>query len=241
MERPTDRLDFPSCGRCPYVDPGHWTICYPCASEQLASIVDPCPICSQERRGQPCRNSLCTGAAGPRYIEWIEAITLHQSPLSDVLTRYKYENKTGWATVFARLLVGHLEANWDHRSIGRIIANPASNPSRNHTGRVLDLADLQFPFSVWPFDTLDDPSIYKATTTPRSAGQDFAGKEMAAQEHAKALRLRPPNRITGRQVIIYDDVCTTGLQLNEVAQRLLGWGAASVYGIVLARQPWRED
>ena len=53
--------------------------------------------------------------------------------------------------------------------------------------------------------------------------------------------LRHPDRIDGSRVIVYDDTCTTGLQLNEVARRLRGWGAVSVHGIVLARQPWSES
>ena len=50
--------------------------------------------------------------------------------------------------------------------------------------------------------------------------------------------LRHPDRIDGSRVIVYGDICTTGLQLNEVARRLREWGAVSVHGVVLARQPW---
>ena len=235
---PIERLDFPACARCPYVDPGSWTTCYPCASEQLASIVDPCPICSQEQRGAPCHNSLCTGKAGPRYIKRIEAITLHRSPLSEVIKAYKYRGKTGWGLIFARLLVGHLNNMWAPWEIDRIIANPASDPDRDHNMRVLEFADLQDPFDIWPFDSPTDPTITKATATPQSAGKDFGGKQDAAQKHAQSLQLRHPTHITNQRIIVYDDVCTTGLQLNEVARQLHQWGATTVHGIVLARQPW---
>ncbi len=41
-------------------------------------------------------------------------------------------------------------------------------------------------------------------------------------------------------VLIYDDVCTTGIQLDAVAGCLLDQGgAARVEGIVLARALWR--
>jgi ComF family protein len=40
--------------------------------------------------------------------------------------------------------------------------------------------------------------------------------------------------ITGKSILIFDDVCTTGATLNECAKVLLEHGAASVEGLVLA-------
>ncbi len=75
--------------------------------------------------------------------------------------------------------------------------------------------------------------------TAQSAGQNFDVKRGAAAEHASALRLQHSERIAGKRIILYDDICTTGLQLNAVARRLCeDWGAISVVGVVLARQPW---
>ena len=107
------------------------------------------------------------------------------------------------------------------------------------TTRVLQVSAWADLDDRWPFDLPPDTAIFKTEETPRSAGQNFAGKREAAREHAQALQLRHPDRIDGVRVVIYDDICTTGLQLNRVAQRLREWGAASVHGIVLARQPWR--
>ena len=237
MARPKDRLDFPACAGCPYVNRGPWTICAPCASKRLTSIADPCPTCAQERAGQSCRNRLCTGRAGELHIDGIEAITLHNDPLDVVMAQYKYHGKTGWATIFARLLVGHLATKWVSRDLDLIIANPP-NPGRDHTTRVLHHADVTDTADDWPFDPTTDPTVTKTTTTATSANQNFEGKQNAARQHADALTCRHPDRITDRHIIVYDDICTTGLQLNEVARRLREWGAASVHGVVLGRQPW---
>ena len=136
MARPKDRKSFPDCPGCPYVGRGPWAICAPCASERLVSISDPCPLCAQERGGQSCRNRLCTGQAGKVHIAGIEAITLHTDPLDTVMARYKYHGKTGWATIFARLLVGHLEDSWVSRPLDLVVANPP-NPNRHHTATVI--------------------------------------------------------------------------------------------------------
>ena len=237
MARPKDRKSFPDCPGCPYVGRGPWAICAPSASERLVSISDPCPLCAQERGGQPCRNRLCTGQAGNIHIAGIEAITLHTDPLNTVLARYKYHGKTGWATIFARLLVGHLEDKWISRPLDLVVANPP-NPGRHHTTTVLRRAALADAADRWPFDSTADPAIAKQQETPRSAGASFDGKQSAARQHAQALVCRHRDRINGRHIIVYDDICTTGLQLNEVARRLHEWGATSVHGVVLGRQPW---
>jgi predicted amidophosphoribosyltransferase len=40
--------------------------------------------------------------------------------------------------------------------------------------------------------------------------------------------------------LVYDDICTTGGQLDVIADYLLDQGgAARVEGVVLARAPWR--
>ena len=238
MARPADRRDFPDCRVCPYVNPGQWTICVPCAAEQLSSIKDPCPICAQERPDGHCNNGLCTAPATSRHIEGITAITLHTDPLVDVMRRFKYSGKTGWGTIFARLLIGHLYKTWDPEDVDLIIANPP-NPGRNHTTLVIARAATYDTANDWPFDDADNPAIVKTAATAKSAGQGFPGKRAAAREHGAALALRHPERVDESRVILYDDICTTGLQLNEVARRLHEWGAVSVHGVVLARQPWR--
>lgn len=237
MARPADRHDFPDCRSCPYVNPGQWTICVPCATEQLPSIEDPCPICAQERKGGPCHNRLCTGPASRRHFEGISAITLHSDPLVEVVRRFKYRGMTGWGMIFARLLIGHLYETWEPDEVDLIIDNPP-NPGRRHTTLVIEHAATYDTADEWPFDDTDDPAIVKTISTSRSAGRGFAGKQDAAREHGNALELRHPGRIRGKRVIVYDDICTTGLQLNEIARRLREWGAVAVHGVVLARQPW---
>ncbi len=153
--------------------------------------------------------------------------------------RFKYRDKTGWGMIFARLLIGHLYETWDPAHVDLIIANPP-NPGRNHTTLVIEHAATYDTADDWPFDDTHNPAITKTTDTTQSAGKDLPGKQSAALEHGNALVLRHPDRIDGSRVIVYDDICTTGLQLNEVARRLREWGAVSVHGVVLARQPWSE-
>lgn len=184
-------------------------------------------------------NNLCQ-SPDTRHIDRIDAITLNEPPLEEVMRRYKYEEKIGWAPIFARLLVGHLETSWKLDRVDIVIANP-SNPDREHIRRVFRIATDHYSTGQNIFDLPEDPTIIKIRETIKSAGKPLPVKIEAAKEHAEALELKHPERIAGKRVVVYDDICTTGHQLNEVARRLKEeWDATRVYGIVLARHPWQD-
>jgi predicted amidophosphoribosyltransferase len=66
-------------------------------------------------------------------------------------------------------------------------------------------------------------------------------KHASAVELQDVLEVPDPSRTAARFVLVYDDICTTGSQLNAVAGCLLDQGgAARVDGAVLARAPWRR-
>jgi predicted amidophosphoribosyltransferase len=80
----------------------------------------------------------------------------------------------------------------------------------------------------------------KTGPSPRSAGSGLAAKIEAADALVDVLRVPDPQRTAGKGIIVYDDVCTTGVQIDRVARVLKGQGGATVVvGPVLARAPWR--
>lgn len=88
--------------------------------------------------------------------------------------------------------------------------------------------------------SVDPAAIVKIRPTAKSAGQTATAKREAASELRAALQVPDPARTRGRKILIFDDVCTTGSQLDAVAGCLLDDGqAAQVRGLTLARAPWR--
>jgi predicted amidophosphoribosyltransferase len=83
-------------------------------------------------------------------------------------------------------------------------------------------------------------AIVKTQPTQRSAGRSRAEKRITAAALREVLQIPDAARTAGRHILVFDDVCTTGNQLDAVADCLLREGrAARVRGLVLARAPWR--
>jgi predicted amidophosphoribosyltransferase len=235
---------FPKCQRCPYVQAGPVRICFPCAARQLEQISeDSCPVCDQilDDNGT-CPNWLCTDPH--RRIEKISAIAYSSGSLRNTIHKYKYEGRFGWSLIFARLLIGWLRRHAREDPPEIIIANPTylghSSERPGPTERILQVAEREDAFGRWPFDTRDPAVLVKLWETPKSAGQSAAAKRAAAEQLRQALHITNESLIADRRVLVYDDVCTTGSQLNAIAGHLLDEGGArSVSAVVLARAPWR--
>jgi predicted amidophosphoribosyltransferase len=193
--------------------------------------------------GGSCPNWLCSDPQ--RRIERISAIAYSSGPLRKAILRYKYNGASGWGLIFGRLLLGWLE---QHAATppDLIVANPthlgADGASFGHTEVVLDVAEREDVLGLWPFDVASPRAIVKTRATAKSARNTAPAKRVAARELRTALEIPDRSRVEGRRVLVYDDVCTTGSQLDTVAACLLDDGGAShVEAVVLARAPWRRD
>lgn len=82
--------------------------------------------------------------------------------------------------------------------------------------------------------------MVKQTATARLVEQDsfYARALVAEREFGPALQVVDRAAVAGKDVLVFDDVFTTGLTLREVARKLMDAGANMVGGIVLARQPF---
>jgi hypothetical protein len=131
-------------------------------------------------------------------------------------------------------------SDWD-----LIVANPTflgagSQPVNHHTELVIDAAAKEDLLGEWAFDTETPRAIVKTGPSPKSATGNYQKKRDAADALADVLAIPERTRTEGRRVLIYDDICTTALQLDRVASVLKNVGGAThVEALVLARQPWR--
>jgi predicted amidophosphoribosyltransferase len=167
--------------------------------------------------------------------------------LEKALNAYKYENKRGWAVIFARVLVGFLnEEGSSFNSFDLIVASPTfvglGGRDWDHTRRVLLEASELDEGTGWPFDTAESPAIIKTAATEPMMGKKWKERyEIARGPLRAALQIPEPARTEGKAVLVYDDVFTDGQTLNEVARCLIvEGGAREVCGVTLMRQPYRS-
>jgi predicted amidophosphoribosyltransferase len=148
----------------------------------------------------------------------------------------------GWGLIFARVLLGFLDDRWvEFLEYDLIVASPAyvrrGSGSFDHT-RFVILTAAQIDNAAWPFDTAATPTIVKTADTNSMKGKNWRQREeIATTELRAALAIPDASKTKGKQIIVFDDLYTTGHTLNEVARCLKrDGGAARVTGITLARQ-----
>lgn len=236
---------FGRCRTCMYVDTGSPALCSRCASRSLELLPDQdrrCAVCDHPFNDDEieCRNGPCN--AGWRMFDRNYAIAVRSGVLDRVIKRYKYGGARGWGRIFGRILVGFLDANAERFAAYDLITSSPTyvgpdGRDFDHTREVLDYAD-QEAAGRWPFDVGGAPAITKTAATQRlvDAGTYQARKALAQGPLREALAV--PNRAVtaGKAILVYDDVFTDGLSLNEAARALhVEGGARQVSGVTLAR------
>jgi predicted amidophosphoribosyltransferase len=239
-----DPPGFPLCPKCIYFRNGSATQCIACAAGAVTAIgATSCEVCSQTLAwGSSCSNWLCKQP--DRNIGRIHAIAVHDGDLRAKILRLKYDGAKAWAVIFGRLLYGWVEANSTIFDEFLVVANPTFAPPGSgkvqHTELVVDAAETEDVYGLFDWDVSTPRILEKTAATPPSAAAGFWGKREAAIALPSVLNITAPAAIAGREILIYDDVCTTGLQVDAVAGFLLESGAASVQAVVLARAPWKS-
>jgi len=235
---------FPDCRGCPYFRSGPPAVCAACAVPRLVEPgPDSCIACAQRLRPDGCcPNELCRSPR--RRIGKIHAIGYQSGPLRRAINGYKYRGSRDLAVVLGRLLFGWLEQHMAADPPGLIVVNPSfvgpGGQEFAHTEAVLAAAAAADAEGRWRFDDATPAAIVKTQPTLKSADAQAWSKRVSGNELRDALYVPSPSRTTGQFVLVYDDVATTGTQLDAVAGCLLDQGgAARVEGIVLARAPWR--
>lgn len=234
---------FPDCTGCAYFRAGPARVCLACA-RPLLLVPGPnaCPVCAQRLRpDRSCPNELCRSPR--RRIAKIHALSYQSGPMRRAINNYKYRGSRGLAVVLGRLLLGWLEEHMVADRPGLIVVNPSlvgpGGQQFAHTEAVLAAAASADPANCWPFDP---DAIIKTRPTLKSADGQAWSKRVSGNELREALAIRDPARTAGQFVLIYDDVATTGTQLDAVAGCLLDQGAAArVEAVVLARAQWRDQ
>ncbi|MFM8320114.1 MAG: ComF family protein [Chloroflexota bacterium] len=217
-----DWLYPPRCGGCSQL---HQRWCPECQA-QARRLPD--RVC--RRCGEPlARGALCAACADrPPAYQALRSWGFFEGPLRGALHRLKYQRDIALGEALARHLVQLLgELGWPVDLVTAVPAGVARLRERGYNQATFLAIPPALAFGV-PYRS---KALVKLRDTPTQVGLN------AAQRRANIAGAfaAQPALVDGRQVLVIDDVTTTGATIQACAEALLSSGARQVYGLTLAR------
>ena len=201
-----------------------------CASCQARIEPPPTPACI--RCGHPASTeSLCpTCRATPSHLDRIAASAVFAPPLREAIHELKYNNGRS----LARPLGAAMVAYWQEQGFSADIIVPvplhrARLAERGYNQAAL-LARVLGEATHIP---LDEKAVVRHKATQQQALLNAAERRENVKEAFTCS-----GDVTGKRVVLVDDVATTGATLEACAAALRAGGASAVWAFTLARARW---
>jgi ComF family protein len=168
----------------------------------------------------------------PPHLHGLRAVSIYQEPLRSYIHALKYDGKTRLAEPLGQLLAqAYTRYGFQVDAIISVPLHPERQQQRGYNHAEL-LAEVCSSLVGVP---LYSDMVQRQRATPAQVGlaanqryQNMAGAFLCTPAFASGT-------LSGRRILIIDDVCTTGATLEACAAPLYAAGAAAVLGLVLAR------
>lgn len=225
-----DAVYPPRCAACSLVGCDGW--CEECAA-QVEYIAPPvCPRC-----GTPISaEEFCASCAvNPLVLEAVRAAAYYHGVVQTAIHYCKYGFRPTIAPALAELLV----KGWHTALTEPLHAAEAVIPIPIHRTRERERGFNQSALIAKHFCASTGLPLlcHVLTRTVYRQPQVGLDAEERRQNVKDAFCVVNPQPIQGRNVLIVDDVWTTGSTLNEAARALLSAGAARIFAYTVAHEP----
>lgn len=213
------------CAACDAVLADATCLCDDCAKETLELPVVHCRSCA-EPGAFPAQT--CDRCA--EGVPWTHAFAPfeHEGALARAIHRLKYEDRSDLSSPLGALLASH--ASVELRSMPGMLVPLPLHPSRFRE-RKFDQAALLTAVVGRQLGRRVEPNwLSRVRHTRRQVGLSESEREANVQG---AFTASPA--VAGHQVVIVDDVLTSGATAREASRALLSAGAAEVFVLTLAR------
>lgn len=212
----------PTCAGC-----GRWgeRLCSDCLLQIEVLPADLCPKCSQP---SPQRRICDSCLNDPPPWQACRSWAAYRGPLRKAIRRLKYKNDLGLCEPLSQHLVQLIhEQAWPVDSIIPVPLNPHRRRMRGYNQSTFLAYALALQTGM-PYL----PGALVRTKNTRSQVGLFAEER---HRNLDAAFLAKADLVSGRNVLLLDDVMTTGATLRNAARALLQGGASQVFALTLAR------
>lgn len=225
LARLVDLVYAPTCAACDRLTPAGVGLCPACAIS-LVPCEPGCPRCAcPGPSGVACRR--CREAEPP--FESIAAPFLYGGELAVALRRLKFSGRRDVARTLAPLIGPPLA----RAAAGCDLVVPVPLHRRRMARRGFNQAALLVRHAL-PGRPVDALSLRRVRATLPQTGLDARARQSNV---AGAFAVLPSRRarVTGRRVLLVDDILTTGATMAAAASALVAAGAHAVVGFCAAR------
>jgi len=217
-----DWLFPPVCGGCGTVGT-RW--CPEC-QKNIQTIQGPvCDACGlpQERAGL-CDRCQKQRPAFRKLRSWVA----FEDPVQVALHRLKYRRDVGLGEALANQISGFVsQLSWP---INGLVPIPLGRKRLKERG-YNQVAMIAMPLSL----QLGIPYMPHALRRTRETRSQVGLSAMERQENMQSAFKANPEKVSGRTVLLIDDVSTTGATLSSAAEALYESGAKDVFAVTVAR------
>lgn len=219
-----DLLIPPQCGGCEKWGE-RW--CQSCQDEIRIINRPVCPICGEpqsESIEKPCARRMFKK---PSFIS-LRSYAIFSGPLQNAIHRLKYKRDLGLGESLSRHLIALFEKlSWETDLITVVPLDEQRMTERGYNQSTLLARPL-----AWASGTPFSPqAISRIRKTESQVGLTREERRI----NVAGAFLADSKMVSGRSILIVDDVATTGATMESSSKALLNAGASEVYGLTLAR------
>lgn len=231
----SDALFPPLCIACAELLPGGDEVfCVKCRSFICYMNRSHCPVCGAVYPDSPAVDHLCGRCLReqPDY-DKARAVCSYEGIILDAIHKFKYGRNLTIGAALARLLASFEFNDFDIGAFDLILPVPLHIRRLRRRGFNQSLIFARALAKKYKVE-LDFSILKRKNQTLSQTGLD---KKARSSNIRGAFCVFSPEKLKGKNVLIVDDVYTTGATLNECAKTLKKAGAAMVGAITLARVP----
>ncbi|HVY87673.1 MAG TPA: ComF family protein [Hyphomonadaceae bacterium] len=218
------------CLRCGVIVSETGALCSSCW-ETMAFIAAPqCDRCGQPFEVDPASGVVCaTCIADPPAYQRARAVFRYDDASRALILRFKHGDRTGAAPHFARWMV---RAGGDLMDGDPVFVPVPLHPWRLWRRRYNQAAILAVAIARQAGKTCVPDALVRIRATP---SQGRLGRGQRRRNVKGAFRLKRPEAVEGKRIVLVDDVLTTGATVDECVRILQRGHASQVDVLTLAR------